>query len=91
MILRKNIEKVRSFCKFCEISLNVQRAKTKFKIMEPRSFYVCKNAVVPIIAILDCLELDMEVSDIGMETVKSNDCKRMLRTDRDASDMLAII
>ena len=32
MILRRDIGKVRSFCKFCGISLNVQRAKTKFKI-----------------------------------------------------------
>ena len=33
MILGRNIGKVRSFCKFCRISLNVQRAKTEFKIV----------------------------------------------------------
>jgi len=32
MILRRDIEKVRSFCKFCGISLNIQKAKTEFKI-----------------------------------------------------------
>jgi len=32
MILRRDIGKVRSFCKFCGISLNVWRVKIKFKI-----------------------------------------------------------
>ena len=32
IILRRDIGKIRSFCKFCGISLNVQRTKTKFKI-----------------------------------------------------------
>jgi len=32
IILRNVIGKVRSFCKFCGISLNVQRAKIEFKI-----------------------------------------------------------
>ena len=33
MVLRNDIRKVRSFCKFCGISLNVQRAKIEFEIM----------------------------------------------------------
>jgi len=32
VILRKNIRKIRSFCKFCRVSLNVQRIKTEFEI-----------------------------------------------------------
>jgi len=32
MILRRDIGKVRSFCKFCGISLNIQRTKIEFKI-----------------------------------------------------------
>jgi len=31
VILRRDIGKVRSFCKFYEVSLNVQRAKTELK------------------------------------------------------------
>ena len=38
MILRRDIGKVRSFCKFCRISLNVQRIKTKFEIAEAWEF-----------------------------------------------------
>ena len=33
MILRRDIGKVRSFCKFCRVSLNVQRTKIEFKIV----------------------------------------------------------
>ena len=33
VILGRNIGKVRSFCKFCGISLNVQRTKTEFEIV----------------------------------------------------------
>ena len=33
MILRRDIGEIRSFCKFCGISLNVQKAKTEFEIV----------------------------------------------------------
>ena len=33
VILGRNIGQIRSFCKFCKISLNVQRMKTEFKIV----------------------------------------------------------
>ena len=33
MILRRNVGQIRGFCKFCRVSLNVQRMKTKFKIV----------------------------------------------------------
>jgi len=38
VILERDIRKIRSFCKFCKISLNVQRAKTEFKIVEAQKF-----------------------------------------------------
>ena len=56
---------------------------------EPRSFDVCKNAAAPIIAILGHPELDMEVSDAGMETAESNDCRGVSKKDRDANGVLA--
>ena len=34
MILRRDIGKIRSFCKFCRVSLNVQTTKTEFEIVE---------------------------------------------------------
>ena len=38
MILRRDIGKIRSFCKFCGVSLNVQRMKTEFKIVGALKF-----------------------------------------------------
>jgi len=38
---------------------------------------------------LDHLELDTEVSDAGMETAESDDCREMSRKDRDVNGMLA--
>ena len=32
IIFGRDIGKIRSFCKFCRVSLNAQRAKTKFKV-----------------------------------------------------------
>ena len=33
MILRRDIGEIRSFCKFCGVSLNIQRIKTEFTIV----------------------------------------------------------
>ena len=92
VVLGRNIGKVRNFCKFCEVSLNVQRVKTEFKIARVWKFsYIYKNAAVPMIAMLSCLELDIEVLDTGIKTMKSNNCRELLKDDRDANGMLAII
>ena len=60
------------------------------KLWEPRSFDACKNAVAPMIVILGRSELDTEVSDVGMETTKSNDCRGESKKDGDANGVLAI-
>jgi len=41
------------------------------------------------IAMLGCSELDTEVSDAGMETTESNDCRGVSRKDGDANGVLA--
>ena len=56
---------------------------------EPGSFDACKNATVLMIAMLDHLELDMEVSDVDIETMESDDCRGVSRKDRDANGVLA--
>jgi len=43
------------------------------------------------IVILGCLELDMEVSDAGMETVESNDCRGVFKKNRDVNGVLAMM
>jgi len=59
--------------------------------LEPGSFGVCKNAAAPIIAMLDHSELDMEVSDAGMETTESDDYKGVSKKNEDANGVLAMI
>ena len=59
------------------------------KLLEPGSFDACKNAATLMIAMLGHLELDMEVSDVGIETAESNDCKGVSKKDRDANGVLA--
>jgi len=59
------------------------------KLWEPRSFDACKNAAAPMIVMLDCSELDTEVSDAGMKTVESDDCRRLSKKDGDANGVLA--
>ena len=41
------------------------------------------------IVMLGHLELDTEVSDAGMETIESNDCRGVSKKDRDANGVLA--
>ena len=55
------------------------------------SFDACKNVAALMIAMLDHSELDMEVSDVGMETAESDDCKEVSKKNRDANDVLATI
>jgi len=43
------------------------------------------------IAILGCSELNTEVSDVGMETVGSDDCRELSRKDKDINGMLAMM
>jgi len=43
------------------------------------------------IAMLGHSELDIEISDTGMETVESNDCRGMSRNDRDTNGVLAVM
>ena len=59
------------------------------KLWEPGSFDVYKNAAASIIMMLDRLELDMEVSDAGMETAESDDCRGVSRKDGDVNSILA--
>jgi len=43
------------------------------------------------IAILSHSELDMEVSDVSIETIESNDCRRMSRSGRGVNGVLAMM
>ena len=59
-------------------------------MLESRSFDVCKNAAVPMIVMLDYWKLDIEISDTGIETIESDNCRRLLRDNRDTNGVLAM-
>jgi len=61
------------------------------KLLELKSFDVCKNAAAPMIVMLSHSELDMKVSDADTETMESNNCRGMSRKDRDINGMLTMI
>ena len=63
--------------------------RQSLKLWEPRSFDACKNAAAPMIAMLGRPELDTEVSDAGMETTESDDCRGVSKKDGDANGVLA--
>jgi len=52
---------------------------------------VNKNPAAPMIVMLGYLELDIEVSDIDIETTESDDCRGLSRNDRDANGVLVTI
>jgi len=61
------------------------------KLWKPRSFDARKNAAVPVIAMLGHPELDTEVSDAGMETVESDNCREMSKKNGNANGVLAMM
>ena len=66
-----------------------EEQRQSLKLWEPKSFNACKNAAALIIVILGCSELDMEVSDTGIETAESDDCRGESKKDGDANGVLA--
>ena len=66
-----------------------EEQRQSLKLWEPKSFDARKNTAAPMIAILSRSELDTEVSDTGMETAESDDCRGESKKDGDANGMLA--
>ena len=68
-----------------------EKQRQSSKLWEPESFDTHKNAAASMIVILGCLRLDTEVSDAGMETTESDDCRGVFRKDGDVNGVLAVI
>ena len=60
-------------------------------MLKSESFNIHKKATTSIILLLDHLKLDMEISDIGMKTTRSNKYREISRNNRNANGMLATI
>ena len=61
------------------------------KLLEPRKFDAHKNATVPMIAMLGCSEINMEILNIDIEFTESDDCKEISRDNGDVNSMLAMM
>jgi len=60
-------------------------------LLEPRSFDTYKNTAALMIVMLDYSKVDIEVSDAGIKTMRSNDCRRVSGDNRDTNSVLATI
>ena len=80
-----------SFASFAELAWISEEQRHILKLLELRSFNTCKNAVAPIIVILGYLEVNIEISNVGIEIVKSDDCREVSENDGDTNGVLAII
>ena len=83
------LERLEASASFVELAWISEKQRQSSKLLESGSFDVHKNTVIPMIVMLGHLESDMEVSDIDMENIESNDCKEMAKSDRDANGVLA--
>ena len=68
-----------------------KKQRQSSKLLEPKSFDVHKNVTAPMIAMLGHSDIDTEVSDTGIETVESDDCREISRNDGDANSVLVTI
>ena len=65
--------------------------RQSWNLLESGSFDVYINTTVPMITILDCLEVNIEVLDTSTETTGSNDYKEVSEDNGNANSVLAII
>ena len=86
--LKETLERLGAFTSFAKLAWMSKEQRQSSKLLEPGSFDVHKNPIILMIAISDHLELDMEVSDTSMETAESNDCRGLLKDDRDTNGVL---
>ena len=57
--------------------------RQRWNLLESRSFDIYKKTTLPMIVMLDNLELNTKVSDISMETMKTNNCRELLNNNED--------
>ena len=68
-----------------------KKQKQSWNLLDPRSFDIYMNAAIPMIVMLDCLEVDTEVLDIYIESIESNDYKEASGNNRDTNSMFVAI
>ena len=88
--LERILERSEASASFVELAWMSKEQRQSWNLLESESFDVSKNSTVLIIVMLGYLEIDMEVSDVGMKIVESNDYKKVSGDDRDTNGVLAV-
>ena len=65
--------------------------KIELKLARAWKFDIYKNVVASIIAMLGCLEVDTEVLNADIETVRFDNCRKMSRDNKNTNNMLVVI
>ena len=60
-------------------------------MLDSGNFDICRNAAVLIIIMLGHSKIDIEVSDIGIETIEINNCRELLKDNKNTNGILATI
>ena len=89
--MKETLERLGASASYEKLAWMSEEWRQSSKLLKPRSFDAYKNAAALMIAILDCLEIDIEFSDVGIKIMESDDCREVLRSNRDANSMLAIM
>ena len=89
--LEETLERLEVSVSFVELAWMSKKWKKSWNLLKSGSFNICRNTIVPMIAILGCSEIDKKVLDVGIETVESDNCKEVLENNRDANSILAVI
>ena len=89
--LERILERSEASASFAKLAWMFKKQRQSSKLLEPRSFDAHKNTAALMIVMLCHSELDTEISDTGMKTMESNDCRKMSRNDRDTNSMLTTI
>ena len=79
------------FTSFVELVWMFKEWRQSWRLLEPGSFDIHKNATTSMIVMLCCLEVDIKVSGAGMKTTEFGDCREVSRDDGDTNGVLATI
>lgn len=74
-----------------EFAWTLEEYRQIWKLLESKSFDIQKKAKTLMTVILGHLEIDMKVSDVGIETIEFNEYRVVSRVYKVVNDMLAII
>ena len=89
--LEETLERSEASASFVQLAWMPKEQRQSSKLLRSKSFDSYKNAVTPMIVILDHSDIDMEVSNTNMKSMESNDCREVSRDNRNVNGMLATI